>query len=245
MEAVVSADGMTDTLSPRLEGADEPSLVSAAVLKRWLGSVARGAPLTSTQEFTVSRLSIGCSASIAAVLLSVTAAARADCQADIAQLDLLLKNPSLSANGKTDLLEAKKKAIAAVKTDDDATCNKVIVAATKQAGVASTARAPTTPVAARKAAPTLGDLTPFRTSVSATLRLVKLGDMPNAKMSVRNLETAWDDAEPRLRARNADAWKTVDKAIDRALSELRASKPDATSSAQALTDLLAVMDATK
>ena len=190
----------------------------------------------------MSRKSIPYAAIIAAALLSVAAAARADCEADMAQLDQALKNPSLSATGKTGLLEAKKKAIAAVKTDDDATCNKVIVAAIKQAGIAP---APTTPVAVGKAAPALGDLTPFRTPASAALRLVKLGDLPNAKMSIKNLETAWDEAAPRLRVRNADAWKTVDKAIDRALSELRASKPDATSSAQSLTDLLAAIDAAK
>lgn len=186
-----------------------------------------------------------CAAIIAAALLSVAAAARADCEADMVQLDQVLKNPSLSATAKTALLEAKKKAIAAVKTDDDATCNKVIVAAIKQAGVAPAAPAPTTAATAGKAAPALGDLTPFRTLASTTLRLVKLGDLPNAKMSVKDLETAWDQAEPRLRPRNADTWKTVDQAIDRALSALRASKPDGASSAQALTDLLAVIDASK
>ena len=77
----------------------------------------------------MSQRSIRCSAIIAAALLSVAAAARADCEADMAQLDQVLKNPSLSAAGRTGLLEAKKKAIAAVKTDDDAACNKVIVGA--------------------------------------------------------------------------------------------------------------------
>ena len=94
-------------------------------------------------------------------------------------------------------------------------------------------------------ASSLGDLTPFRSLASAALRLVKLGDLPSATVSIKDLETAWDQAEPRLRPRNADAWKTVDKAIDRALSALQANKPDAVSSAQALTELLAVMDTEK
>jgi hypothetical protein len=185
---------------------------------------------------------------IAATLLSVCTTARADCEADMAQLDQVLKSPGLSADAKQGMLEAKRKAIAAVKTDDDATCNRVIVAAIKQAGVAPAAQAasaPTTLTAAARPAPSLGDLTPFRSLTSATLRLVKLGDLPNAKMSIKDLETAWDQAAPRLRLRNADAWKNVDQAIDRALSELRASKPNATSSAQALSELLALIEKTK
>ncbi len=185
---------------------------------------------------------------ITAVLLSISAIARADCETDMAQLDEVLKSPSLSADGKKGLLDAKKKAIAAVKTDDDATCNKVIVAAIKQAGVARTAQvasAPTTSAAAAMPGSRLGDLAPFRSLTSATLRLVKLGDLPNARMSIKDLETAWDQAEPRLRPRNADIWKTVDQAIDRALSALRASQPDATASAQALTNLLAAIDTAK
>jgi ATP/maltotriose-dependent transcriptional regulator MalT len=185
------------------------------------------------------------SATIAAALLAISATAYADCEADMAQLDQVLKSPGLSANGKAGLLEAKKKAVAAVKTDDDATCNKVIMAAIKQAGVAPVAPLATTPVVTGKAAPALGDMTPFRTLASTTLRLVKLGDMPNAKASIKELEAAWDQAEPRLRPRNADAWKTVDQAIDRALSELRASKPSAASGTQALNDLLTVLDSTK
>jgi len=189
--------------------------------------------------------SILVSAVTAAALLAIGASAHADCEADMAQLDQVLKSPGLSANGKAGLLEAKKKAVMAVKTDDDATCNKVIVAAIKQSGISPTTPSSTTPVVAGKAAPALGDMTPFRTLASTTLRLVKLGDMPNAKASIKELETAWDQAEPRLRPRNADAWKTVDQAIDRALSELRASKPSAASGTQALNDLLTVLDSTK
>lgn len=193
----------------------------------------------------MSQLSIEFSATVAAALLVISATARADCEADMAQLDQALKNSGLSSVGKAGLLEAKTKAVAAVKTDDDATCNKVIVAAIKQAGVAPGVQALKTSVAAGKVAPVLGYLMPFRVLASTTLRLVKLGDLPNAKMSVKDLETAWDQAEPHLRPRNADTWKTVDQAIDRVLSALRANKPDGASSAQALTDLLAAIDTAK
>jgi hypothetical protein len=193
----------------------------------------------------MSQRSVRLTTLIAVALVSICMAARADCEADMAQLDQVLKNPKLSAEGRKGLLEAKKKAVAAVKIDDDATCNKVIVAAIKEAGVAPAPTTPTSPAIVGKAAPALGDMAAFRTPAAATLRLVKLGDLPNAKMSAKDLEAAWDQAAPRLRPRNADAWKNVDQAIDRVLAELRASKPDATSSAKALSDLLAVFDATK
>lgn len=197
--------------------------------------------------------SIRSSTLIAAVLLTLSATARADCETDMAQIDQVLKTPSLTTDARRALLAAKKQAVAAVKTDDDATCNKVITAALKQAGVVpapATAALPTvaTPSAASTASTTdtaLGDLSTFKAIAADTLRITKAGDLPAAKKRIKDLETSWDQAAPRLRTRNADAWKTVDKAIDRALSELRAGKPAASSSTQALTDLMAVIDTSK
>lgn len=190
---------------------------------------------------------------IAAVLLTLSAAARADCETDMAQLDQVLKAPSLTTDARKALLAAKKQAIAAVKTDDDVTCNKVITAALKQAGVmpapASAApaavAAPSTTPSATPPATALGDLSTYKVIAADALRIMRSGDLPAAKTRIKDLETSWDQAAPRLRARNADAWKTIDKAIDRALSELRAGKPAASSSAQALTDLLVVIDTSK
>lgn len=190
---------------------------------------------------------------IAAVLLTLSAAARADCETDMAQLDQVLKAPSLTTDARKALLTAKKQAIAAVKTDDDVTCNKVITAALKQAGVmhapASAApaavAAPSTTPSATPPATALGDLSTYKVIAADALRIMRSGDLPAAKTRIKDLETSWDQAAPRLRARNADAWKTIDKAIDRALSELRAGKPAASSSAQALTDLLVVIDTSK
>lgn len=186
---------------------------------------------------------------IAAVLLTLSAAARADCETDMAQLDQVLKAPSLTTDARKALLAAKKQAIAAVKTDDDVTCNKVITAALKQAGVmpapASAAPAALAAPSTTPSATALGDLSTYKVIAADALRIMRSGDLPAAKTRIKDLETSWDQAAPRLRARNADAWKTIDKAIDRALSELRAGKPAASSSAQALTDLLVVIDTSK
>jgi hypothetical protein len=95
-------------------------------------------------------------------------------------------------------------------------------------------------------APTaLGDLTPFRAIAVDTLHIVDTGDLEAAKKRIKELELAWDQAEPKMKPRAPQKWDVVDVAVDRALKELRAWRSTQAGSREALQALIATIDSMK
>ena len=71
----------------------------------------------------------------AAAIGAGTAAARADCESDMVQLEQALKAPNLTADAKAALDDARVKSVAAMKKDDDGACHKAIAQALPKAGM--------------------------------------------------------------------------------------------------------------
>lgn len=71
----------------------------------------------------------------ATIGIAATGAARADCESDLLQLEQAYKAPNLTASAKAALDEAKTKAVAAMKKDDDKTCHSAIDQGMTKAGM--------------------------------------------------------------------------------------------------------------
>ncbi len=91
-------------------------------------------------------------------------------------------------------------------------------------------------------ASTLGDLSAFRVITQDTLNLVTAGKPADAKERIGDLEYEWDNAEAKLKRVDGAKWTEVDDAIDAALRQVRAVKPDAHKSELSLKALLAVLN---
>ena len=174
------------------------------------------------------------------LLASASTLAYADCEADLTQLEAAIAAPGHTPEHMALMKDAGAKASEAMRKDDDKTCNQIVMDVLKATSGKAVAAAP----AAAATAP-LGDLKPLRAIVDDTLKIVQKGDLAGAKAKIKDLETAWDKARADLRAKNPGAWEPLDKLIDASLKQLRADKPDAKGSADALSALLAQFDKTK
>ena len=107
-----------------------------------------------------------------------------------------------------------------------------------------TSKPPTTaakPTVADSAKP-LGDLSAFRKIAEEMLQKVNAKDSPAAKSKAAELETAWDNAQAKLRPMNPEKWTQMDNAIDDVLKKARAAQPDATANAASINSLIAVIN---
>jgi uncharacterized membrane-anchored protein len=85
------------------------------------------------------------------------------------------------------------------------------------------------------------DVTNFRNITADTLAKLQAGDHEGATARIKDLETAWDDAQPTLQPMDDATWTAVDGRIDVVLKALRSSTPDLAAEKDALTNLIGAL----
>jgi uncharacterized membrane-anchored protein len=98
--------------------------------------------------------------------------------------------------------------------------------------------------AAASVSPTnpLGDLSAFKKIAEDMQTLVRAGDTAGAKTRADDLESAWDNAQARLKTMNPEKWALMDNAIDDVLKKVRSSQPNGATSSASLDSFTKVMD---
>jgi uncharacterized membrane-anchored protein len=87
----------------------------------------------------------------------------------------------------------------------------------------------------------LGDLSQFHVITQDTRDRLDRGDQAGPTARVTDLETAWDDAQAKLKPRDSATWTAIDGKIDTVLRELRSTSPNPASEKDALNALLAAL----
>ncbi len=85
------------------------------------------------------------------------------------------------------------------------------------------------------------DVANFRTITQDMLAKVNVGDQAGATADAKNLETAWDDGQPKLKAIDGKTWTAIDGRIDAVLTAIRDANPDRSTQTQTINDLLAAL----
>ena len=88
----------------------------------------------------------------------------------------------------------------------------------------------------------LGDLSNFKVITQDTLDKLNANDQSGATTRIADLEYAWDQGQPVLKARNGTEWTKIDAKIDTVLRELRAVSPNPITEKTALAALLSVLN---
>ena len=88
----------------------------------------------------------------------------------------------------------------------------------------------------------LGDLSQFKAIISDVQAIAAKGDLVAAEKRATDFETAWDDAQAKLRPLDSAAWGEIDDAADVTFKALRATAPDAQTVTTALAALASALD---